>query len=143
MVDNPREWLVEVSSAPDVDWEAWSTEPEWFALALQSVRDWVAATESAAFGAFAFDDDFAYVCVGANSEVRAELLFDADKAARLGVELPDSARRTGSDGVATWAKEYAPMWTHARVVDALAESGGAADGVWQLMAVLGIQLPDP
>jgi hypothetical protein len=137
-----REWLVERDQWPEVEIPYGVDEATHFHLLFAAMREWVEAANAPSFATNSFDDDFAYLCVGAGGQVRGQILFDWTRAAdSYGIELPADDREAGPEGVAAWAKAYAPSWTCANVVEALALCGGAADGVTQLMRILSIDLP--
>lgn len=97
--------------------------------------------DAPSFAAYVYDSDFVYMCVGAEREVRGELLFNEDRARRYDVDVSQADVQAGPQRVAEWAREYAPMWAGAGVVDALAQDGGGADSFAQLMRVFSIEVP--
>ena len=139
-----REWGVNVARYPDAPTDArHRDDPSGFLDVFVSVRDWVSASERPSFAAWAFDDDFAYVGVGADRSVFGVLLFDREKVEAddfYDVRVPEELLLPGAEGVAEWAKAFAPAWTGAGVMDAFAEEGGGPYGLMQLMRVLNIEL---
>lgn len=140
-----REWSVNVARHPVAPPETLDhDDPSGFLDVFVSVRTWVAASECPAFAAWAFDDDFAYIGVGADGHVFGVLLFDRQNVEAedfYDVRVPEELLLPGAVGVAEWAKAYAPAWTGAGVMDAFAKEGGGPYGLMQLMRVLHIELP--
>ncbi len=111
------------------------------ASALSSMHQSVEGTGRPAFAAYAYDGDFAYVCFGSEGEIRGQLLFDREAAKSYGIDSSALNLEAGPTRVAEWSQKYAPTSARASVIEAIANAGGAADGVVQLMRVFNIELP--
>jgi hypothetical protein len=146
---NRRDWQITVDRYPTVDASVLSgvsvdadgAEPS-FGARIASLQAWVRQTPRPSFAAWAVDDDFAYLCVGADGKLWGHLLFDGEVARRdYGLTLSQDTDVEGARLVAEWATSYAPMFTSAEVIAALERNGGAGDGIRQLMRVLDLDLP--
>jgi hypothetical protein len=139
MGNDRSDWRVEAGrGVPPFELDDSADEGAAFTAAT---RDLVMGADVPAFAAYVYDDDFAYLCVGADGEVRGELLFDRHAAEIFGVRIDPERLEAGPRNISGWAKDHAPMWAGPGVVDALARDGGRGDSLRQLMRVFGIELP--
>ena len=75
-----REWSINVARYPDAPTKVKHPDDSGgFLDMFGAVREWLESSAQPVFAAWAFDDDFAYLGVGADSCVFGVLLFDREK----------------------------------------------------------------